>query len=71
RRCLTICAGLQVVWSPHLMTRLEPHQVYAAGETETYPIVELKISINRYPEVLAAVMRAIHFAHHYEEPMMH
>lgn len=43
---------------------------YFAGDTETYPMVELKISIDRDPEVLAAVMDAIHFAHHYEEPVI-
>lgn len=43
---------------------------YTAGDTETYPMVELKISIDRDPVVLAAVMDAIHFAHHYEEPVI-
>lgn len=43
---------------------------YTAGDTETYPMVELKISIDRDPEVLATVMDAIHFAHHYEEPVI-
>ena len=43
---------------------------YSAGDTETYPMVELKISIDRDPKVLAAVMDAIHYAHHYEEPVI-
>lgn len=37
---------------------------YTAGKTETYPMVELKISIERDTDVLSAVMDAIHFAHH-------
>ena len=43
---------------------------YTAGDTETYPMVELKISIERDPKVLGTVMDAIHFAHHYEEPVI-
>jgi hypothetical protein len=43
---------------------------YVAGETETYPMVELKISIERDLNVLAAVMDAILNVHHYEEPVI-
>lgn len=43
---------------------------FEAGETETYPMVELKISIDRDVEVLAKVMDAIIYAHHYEEPVI-
>lgn len=43
---------------------------FEAGATETYPMVELKISINRNLEDLARVMDAIIFAHHYEEPVI-
>jgi len=45
-------------------------ETFTAGETETYPMVELKISIERDLNILAAVMDAIHFAHHYEEPVI-
>lgn len=41
---------------------------FEAGNTETYPMVELKISIERDVEALAKVMDAIIYAHHYEEP---
>ncbi|MCH2076898.1 MAG: hypothetical protein MK180_08420 [Rhodobacteraceae bacterium] len=37
---------------------------FEAGSTETYPMVELKISIDRDMEVLAKVMDAIIYAHH-------
>ncbi|KZL16237.1 MULTISPECIES: hypothetical protein [unclassified Pseudovibrio] len=43
---------------------------FQAGMTETYPMVELKISIERDPKVLEKVMDAIIYAHHYEEPVI-
>lgn len=43
---------------------------YTAGQTETYPIVELKISIERDLAVLERVMDAILHVHHYEEPVI-
>lgn len=43
---------------------------FEAGSTETYPMVELKISIERDLTALAAVMDAIIAVHHYEEPVI-
>jgi hypothetical protein len=43
---------------------------FQPGGTETFPMVELKISVERNPEVLAAVMDAIIAVHHYEEPVI-
>ncbi|WP_341368260.1 hypothetical protein [Yoonia sp. BS5-3] len=43
---------------------------FAAGATETYPMVELKISIPRQVEILERVMDALIGAHHYEEPVI-
>lgn len=43
---------------------------FEAGTTETYPMVELKISIERDLEILEKVMDAIHYSHHYEEPVI-
>ena len=43
---------------------------YTAGATETYPMVELKISIERDLAVLERVMDAILYVHHYEEPVI-
>lgn len=43
---------------------------FEAGSTETYPMVELKISIDRDLSALANVMDAIIYAHHYEEPVI-
>jgi len=44
---------------------------FEAGNTETYPMVELKISIERDPKVLEKVMDAIIYVHHYEEPVIY
>lgn len=43
---------------------------FQAGATETYPMVELKISFNRDSAVLERVMDAILATHHYEEPVI-
>jgi len=43
---------------------------FEAGGTETYPMVELKVSIERDLAVLAKVMDAILAVHHYEEPVI-
>ena len=42
----------------------------APGATETYPMVELKLSIERDEAILEKVMDAIHYVHHYEEPVI-
>lgn len=43
---------------------------FVAGQTETYPMVELKISIERDIKVLETVMDAILEVHRYEEPVI-
>ena len=43
---------------------------FTAGRTETYPMVELKISIERDLKALEAVMDAVLEVHHYEEPVV-
>jgi len=43
---------------------------FEAGNTETYPMVELKISIEQDLAILEKVMDAIIYAHHYEEPVI-
>ena len=43
---------------------------FEAGATETYPMVELKISVERDLTILSKVMNAIIYAHHYEEPVI-
>ena len=43
---------------------------FVPGNTETYPMVELKVSIPRDSSVLEKVMDAVHYVHHYEEPVI-
>lgn len=43
---------------------------HKTGQTETYPMVELKITLPRDPKTLELVMDAIHHVHHYEEPVI-
>lgn len=43
---------------------------FEAGRTENYPMVELKISLERDIAALAKIMDAILYAHHYEEPVI-
>ena len=43
---------------------------FDVGNTETYPMVELKISIERDLAVLERVMDAVLFVHHYEQPVV-
>ena len=43
---------------------------FVPGDTETYPMVEVKISLPRDNTVLARVMDAVHYVHHYEEPVI-
>lgn len=44
---------------------------FSPGTTETYPMVELKISIERDTAVLERVMDAILEVHHYEQPVIY
>lgn len=43
---------------------------FDAGSTETYPMVELKLSIDRDVDALERVMSALLDVHHYEEPVI-
>ncbi|MEL7098721.1 MAG: hypothetical protein AAGM84_07830 [Pseudomonadota bacterium] len=43
---------------------------FAPGGTETYPMVEVKFSIERDVTALARVMDAVLAVHHYEEPVI-
>ncbi len=43
---------------------------FNVGDTEIYPMVELKISIERDVRILEKVMDTVIWAHHYEEPVI-
>ncbi|MEQ9489621.1 MAG: hypothetical protein RIM72_11580 [Alphaproteobacteria bacterium] len=58
-------------------TRPEPNSTttthvegFEAGTTHTFPMVELKISVERDLAVLQKVMDAVLDVHHYEEPVI-
>ena len=56
---------------PTAETTTDVHsESFDVGATETYPMVELKISIDRDPEQLATVMEAVLEVHHYEQPVV-
>ncbi len=56
---------------PAANTTTEAHSDgFQAGGTETYPMVEVKISFERDPNVLARVMEAALEVHHYEQPVI-
>lgn len=44
---------------------------FEAGQTEDYPMVELKLSVPRDLKILEAVMDAVIYAHQYEEPVIY
>ncbi len=56
---------------PEAGSTTDTHQPgFAPGATETYPMVELKVSVERDLKILEQVMDAILGAHHYEEPVI-
>ncbi len=40
------------------------------GRNETYPMVELKVAVERDVGILQAVTEAVQYVHHYEEPVI-
>ncbi|MEM6463568.1 MAG: hypothetical protein AAF724_16810 [Pseudomonadota bacterium] len=44
---------------------------FEVGGTETYPMVQLFVSIERNAKILENVMNAVIDAHHYEEPVIY
>jgi len=43
---------------------------FKQGQVETYPMVELKITLERDSVILEKVMDAVHYVHQYEEPVI-
>jgi len=62
--------GMETAKPPECSTTATHVDGFEPGSVETYPMVEVKISIERNPDVLAAVMNAISYVHHYEEPVI-
>lgn len=71
RNASTSAVGKETV-QPELGSTTTTHvDGFVAGDTETYPMVELKISIERDLAALEKVMDAIIYVHHYEEPVIY
>lgn len=71
-RCASISAVGAETGRPQANSTTTNHKPgYVAGSTETYPMVELKISIERDVAALERVMDAVLDAHHYEQPMIY
>lgn len=62
--------GLETARPPAGSTTATHVAGFEPGSTETYPMVEIKISIERDPAALEQVMDAILDVHHYEEPVV-
>ena len=63
--------GMETAKPPEGSTTATHVDGFEPGSVETYPMVELKISVARDPEKLAEVMDAILDVHHYEEPAIY
>ena len=71
RRNASISAVGQETAQPEAGSTTTTHvDGFKPGGTETYPMVELKISVERDVAVLERVMDAILAMHHYEEPVI-
>ncbi len=71
-RTASISATGRETTQPQANSTTTTHKAgYTAGQTETYPMVELKISIERDLSALEQVMDAILQLHHYEQPAIY
>lgn len=72
RRNGTVSAvGAETVQPEDNSTTTNHIEDFKAGNTQTYPMVQLFISIERDTEILEKVMDAIIDVHHYEEPVIY
>ena len=70
-RNASISAAGQETARPPAGSTTDSHiEGFVPGSTETYPMVELKITVERDLGILASVMDAILETHHYEEPVI-
>ena len=71
KRNASVSAVGQETARPPAGSTTATHMVdFTPGSTETYPMVEVKISVERDLSVLEKVMDAILYVHHYEEPVI-
>ncbi len=70
QRNASISAPAQETARPEAGSTTHTHvEGFQPGTSETYPMVELKISIERDIAVLERVMDAVMHVHHYEQPV--
>ncbi len=62
--------GMETARPPAGSTTATHVDDFVPGSTETYPVVEVKISVPRDLAVLRSVMEAVLDVHHYEEPVI-
>ena len=71
KRNASITAKGMETAQPQQGSTTESHvEGFTPGVTETYPMVELKVSIERNLQILQKVMNAVLYVHHYEEPVI-
>jgi len=71
RRNASVSAAGMETAQPEAGSTTQTHlEGFVPGATETYPMVELKISIERDNAILGKVMDAVLYVHHYEEPVI-
>lgn len=70
RNASVTAVGLETARPPTGSTTAHHAEGFEPGQVETYPMVELKISIERDLDLLASVMDAVLAVHHYEEPVI-
>ncbi|MEM9795912.1 MAG: hypothetical protein AAF919_05465 [Pseudomonadota bacterium] len=71
RRNASITAVGRETSQPEADSTTDTHvETFTPGGTETYPMVEVKFSIERDVSVLERVMDTILEVHHYEEPVI-
>ena len=70
RNASITAVGMETSQPPAGSTTATHLDDFEPGSTETYPVVELKISVERDATVLGEVMDAVLHVHRYEEPVI-
>ncbi len=70
RNASVSAVGVETAQPPAGSTTATHLEGFEPGTVEAYPMVELKISIERDADTLERVMDAVHHVHHYEEPVI-
>ncbi len=71
RTAIVSAVGAETTQPEENSTTTSHIEGFRAGDTETYPMVQLIISIERDSAILEKVMDAVLYAHHYEQPAIY